>query len=140
MCELTNLIKSMVDEKDPSYKTQKLISLLAQATDSKFRHLEKNIISGLTEHSLLLKDIQDSNIKLYQALEERVGKNDLYFRDKIEEHNANCPHKIPEKLEKINLLFMFIQYPKVFWLSVVGILAFMGLGIDKLIELLSMVI
>ena len=166
MCELTKMIDKMVDPSDPSYKTQKLISLLAQATDMKMGHLEKNLLNGLNTTTRLLEEIKENNdVALerinssrdksmqdilninkhhYDSMKQFLDDTIEQLSKKIDKHDVTCPHGADKKirevegqLKKINFIFFFTQYPKLFILLIIGVLSLMGLGIDKVIDLVK---
>lgn len=118
-------INEIIDKSDP---TQKVIGLLAVLVDTRIR---QNSVENSLQHTILLEKI--TTISSAQGdYEERLA--DV-------EHHKSCPLGVDTKhtqlMKDLEPLLFITNYPKLAILMVIGLFALTGLGIDKLIELLT---
>lgn len=126
MCKLTKMILTMVDEKDPA---QKLLGLLAQATDNEFCAIKAD-----------LKELKKINEEHYQALERTLADNISKLTASIEQHNNRCPFgmenrtlELEKQVKELDFIFVIKKYKLIAILIGLGILFLTSIGAKDLI-------
>ena len=108
---LVEVLQQSIDKTDP---TQKLIGLLAVLVDNKFNELNETV-------GIVQGDIYKQNDRI----------------DTID-HNKSCPFNMNTRMDKLEASMqpiLFIdKYPKLAVLMVIGFLALMGLGADRVVN------
>jgi len=158
MSRLKEQLMMMIDEKDP---TQKLIGVLAQATDFEFADLKKTQQENVENTKKALKamqlanehefsELRAHNTENYRNLEESVRGAITQLTKVVEAHNTKCPLGMDEevddlqelaktitiKVEQLDWLFMMKKYPWVTAMILLGLSSLLGMGVDKLVELI----
>lgn len=118
-------INQILDKTDP---VQKAIALLATLVDTRIRQFSNE---NSEQYSHLLDKINEVS-KDQEGYETRL---------RAAEHLIKCPLEIDTDLKKLRSelhIYLFItSYPKLALLMLLGVFSLLGLGIDKLIELIK---
>lgn len=140
MCKLTKTLLMQIDQKNP---TEKLIGVLAQATDFEFAEIKKvqqeSHLSTLQTIKELKEDNKNHFTHLTNSLHESIGEISM----QIEKHNSRCPlgleDKVKETTDKVDQLDWLLTIKKYPWIAAMialGLFALFNVGADKLISFL----
>lgn len=123
---LIDTINQIIDKSDP---TQKAISLLAVLIDSRLKYISKENSEQHTELSDRINEIltkQENHETRIQSIENK----------KI------CPLGVDTKHDQmkkdLEIVLFFSEYPKITILVALGIVVLCSLGVDKLIDIVSL--
>ena len=143
MCKLTKQLMTMIDQKD---QTQKLIGLLAQATDNEFTDLKQAHKDGLKHTADAFSELKKTNEEHYVRLQTSVAESLSKIQESIDKHNLKCPFgmetdvkDLEKRVDKFKWIETLQDFPLVGKIFIIGLGLVLLLGINKLAEYLNVI-